>query len=515
MAWGGPDQPFWSGIGSARADCDPDRLIPQSMRRTASGVHWNKQLPRRPYSRTLVLRGSYIEKPSEIGRGRRNLGAAGGLGAGGDEGVCAGRVVEDGRYQEVGEEGGEQQGVSDRPRLAVGGGGGRQPELAAGGGGGPGHPLEEECMLSRGGGARPMGGPPVVYTTGGLPLVGPTTGPRGRFCARAVVGPAGFFFLPVVYTTGQWRPLRFSHRWCTYAWPMVYTTGQWGPLEFSHRWCTPPVSGAHLGFFHRWCVLQAGGFNPQQHGRHAPLFPLPAASGAAHCVFPSPPLPAESREAKPLHVVDQLRQGAELVRELFDEETKPPPLRPFPSGSRWRSCPIDPEAGEERHICRLCNSLNVCASSILLSPFLALRTSEAKFNIEGLDIALDGEDTTLHGEGGLTGPRSEDETVRGDKVGLSINDFFTGISFGADATFGRGVDWGVPGSGSRRSLLLVSCQNLAGTLMPRGVARARAGVHDSCAPELLPEETLSVSDEAERSPPSKDARLPSSKIIEC
>jgi hypothetical protein len=35
---------------------------------------------------------------------------------------------------------------------------------------------------------------------------------------------------------------------------------------------------------------------------------------------------------------------------------------------------------------------------------------------------------------------------------------------------------------------LVSCQNLAGTLMPR-----RGG---SLAPELLPEETLSVSEDA-------------------
>lgn len=48
------------------------------------------------------------------------------------------------------------------------------------------------------------------------------------------------------------------------------------------------------------------------------------------------------------------------------------------------------------------------------------------------------------------------------------------------------------------------------------MTRALGGTLSSCAPELLPEDTLSVSDDAESSPPSNDARrVPSSNTIDC
>ncbi|MQL88547.1 hypothetical protein Taro_021113, partial [Colocasia esculenta] len=107
-------------------------------------------------------------------------------------------------------------------------------------------------------GARPMKAPGgvhhreahlVVYTTSGLPpgeapyrlgwwcappaRTGPAPSTRARAaCARALSTCAvrgacspcarpGFFFPPVVYTTGQWGPLGFSLLW----WPVAYTTG--------------------------------------------------------------------------------------------------------------------------------------------------------------------------------------------------------------------------------------------------------------------------------------------------
>lgn len=94
----------------------------------------------------------------------------------------------------------------------------------------------------------------------------------------------------------------------------------------------------------------------------------------------------------------------------------------------------------------------------------------------GLAVPLnEGEAASLLGEDGLAGPRNGEDTVRGDDNGLSTNDLFTLARLGGTT----GVleigddDNGVPGWGNRRSRLFVSCQNLAGTLMPRGKAFGR------------------------------------------
>jgi hypothetical protein len=76
-----------------------------------------------------------------------------------------------------------------------------------------------------------------------------------------------------------------------------------------------------------------------------------------------------------------------------------------------------------------------------------------------------------HGDGDRPGSLGD--------IGLSENDLLLDDSSGS------------PGSGSRRRRLLVFWQNLANTLMHR-----RSG---SLAPELLPEEKLSVSNDAYRS----------------
>lgn len=111
--------------------------------------------------------------------------------------------------------------------------------------------------------------------------------------------------------------------------------------------------------------------------------------------------------------------------------------------------------------------------------------------------------------------RGEEATV-GDDNGPFISDFFAVTSLGVDAVLKPVDDIGVPGSGKRRGRLLVSCKNLAGTLMPRGAGRGRGGTLSSCEPELLPDEALSVSEEAERLPLLKEfCREASSSTIDC
>lgn len=70
----------------------------------------------------------------------------------------------------------------------------------------------------------------------------------------------------------------------------------------------------------------------------------------------------------------------------------------------------------------------------------------------------------------------------------------TGLS--EDAVFDPGLDNGEPGSCSRLILLLVSCQNLADTTIPRGAffSLAIPPTPHSCRPEVSPEDTLSVSE---------------------
>jgi hypothetical protein len=139
--------------------------------------------------------------------------------------------------------------------------------------------------------------------------------------------------------------------------------------------------------------------------------------------------------------------------------------------------------------CRLSSSRNLCASSILFSPFFALLTSAAKLMIEGAFAVASG----VCPFGDASPPRPL------DGLGLPLlPPHGDGARPGSLGDIGPSKDLrpddggGSPGSGSLRRRLFVSCQNLAGTLMPR----RRGG---SPAPELLPDETLSVSDEAERS----------------
>ncbi|KAJ0889707.1 hypothetical protein HanRHA438_Chr09g0415781 [Helianthus annuus] len=152
----------------------------------------------------------------------------------------------------------------------------------------------------------------------------------------------------------------------------------------------------------------------------------------------------------------------------------------------------------------LCSNLNSCASVIALSPTFLLLVSAAKLRIEcvlpkllldpaalrglvGLDIPLDGDgadpNTLLHGEAGRTAPLiGEGDNPRGVRAGPSFRYLFaeSGLLFRDSG--------GETGSGStllRR--LTVSCLNLAGTVMPRGVA-------PRTIPGVLPEETLSASE---------------------
>lgn len=169
--------------------------------------------------------------------------------------------------------------------------------------------------------------------------------------------------------------------------------------------------------------------------------------------------------------------------------------------------------------CRLYKSLNKCASTIRFSPIFPLRTSIEKLRIEGAmlelllkglataflnlagDDALIGDDTgmddaiSLLGDADLVAPLIGDIIVRGEANGLSLGNFFDCMNLAATAILEPGlVDKGDPGSCNRLSRLLVSCQNLAETTIPRGPLRLPLTPAHSCNPEVLPEETLSVSD---------------------
>jgi hypothetical protein len=122
-------------------------------------------------------------------------------------------------------------------------------------------------------------------------------------------------------------------------------------------------------------------------------------------------------------------------------------------------------------------------------PFFSLLTSAAKLMIDGAfagacTICPFGDASQLRPLDGLSLPllpRHGDGDRPGSlgDIGLSENDLLLDDSSGS------------LGSGIRRRRLLVFWQNLVGTLMPR-----RGG---SLAPELLPEETMSVSEDTYRS----------------
>lgn len=122
----------------------------------------------------------------------------------------------------------------------------------------------------------------------------------------------------------------------------------------------------------------------------------------------------------------------------------------------------------------------------------------------------------LSGEDGLMGPRSGEGANLGDGDGQSTGKFFTKPCCRWTMGLEPEEDGSDPESGNWRSRLLFSCQNLAGTLIPRGATFDLGAMRSSGTAELLPDDMLSVSEEAERSAPSNDAlRVPSSNTSDC
>lgn len=140
---------------------------------------------------------------------------------------------------------------------------------------------------------------------------------------------------------------------------------------------------------------------------------------------------------------------------------------------------------------------------------------------DGLGIPLDGQPASLLGLEGRTGTLSGEEVKREDCEGLSTNDLFTeslnpGVCFCIATFLKPNEDSGVPGSDGWRTLLFVSCQDLAGTLMTLEVSGICLHAVSSGVPEMLSDETLSISVDAEISFRSNDALLePSSSNIDC
>lgn len=85
---------------------------------------------------------------------------------------------------------------------------------------------------------------------------------------------------------------------------------------------------------------------------------------------------------------------------------------------------------------------------------------------KGLAITLDGEPTNLLGLEGLIVPLSGEEAERENSEGLSTNVLLAEAIFGVAEFLGPDEGSGVTGSARWRSLLFVSCQNLATLLTP-------------------------------------------------
>jgi hypothetical protein len=111
---------------------------------------------------------------------------------------------------------------------------------------------------------------------------------------------------------------------------------------------------------------------------------------------------------------------------------------------------------------------------------------------DGLDILLDGLPVSLLGEG------CRIDRFSGDEAKPFNSDFLTGAVLGEVDSPELCVKYGVLGSANRCDLLAAaSCKNLAGTLIPfhKEGALWEMPMPASCDPELLPDETLSVSDD--------------------
>lgn len=112
---------------------------------------------------------------------------------------------------------------------------------------------------------------------------------------------------------------------------------------------------------------------------------------------------------------------------------------------------------------------------------------------DGLDILLDALPVSLLGEG------CRIDRFSGDETKPFNSDFLTGAVLGDVANPELCVKYGVLGSANRWDrLAAASCKNLAGTLIPfddGGRALWEMPMPASWDPELLPDDTLSVSDD--------------------
>jgi hypothetical protein len=111
---------------------------------------------------------------------------------------------------------------------------------------------------------------------------------------------------------------------------------------------------------------------------------------------------------------------------------------------------------------------------------------------DGLDILLDGLPASLLGEG------CRIDRLSGDEGKPFNSDFLTGTVLGDVDNPELCVKYGVLGSANRCDLLAqASCRNLAGTLIPLDDGRTlwEIPMPASWDPELLPDDTLSVSDD--------------------
>jgi hypothetical protein len=111
---------------------------------------------------------------------------------------------------------------------------------------------------------------------------------------------------------------------------------------------------------------------------------------------------------------------------------------------------------------------------------------------DGLDILLDGLPVSLLGEG------CRIDRFSGDEAKPFNSDFLTGAVLGDMDNPELCIKYSVLGCANRCDLLAAaSCKNLAGTLIPLddGCVLWEIPMPASWDPELLPDDTLSVSDD--------------------
>jgi hypothetical protein len=137
---------------------------------------------------------------------------------------------------------------------------------------------------------------------------------------------------------------------------------------------------------------------------------------------------------------------------------------------------------------------------LLTTPPTAFLTLDGLIPLIGDRAAADDIPNLLGDQGRNAPPRIGDicplllTTPFGEDTGLSLPNFFGAISLAGVGPFNPlFLETGDPGSGCRLILLLVSCQNLAGSIKPRPPCPATPTAFPLLS-EVVPDDTLSVSE---------------------